>query len=400
MKETINTINKVVLFKGDIETLGYFSTELSKEFIELGYEVFLFDFEKETASIKALESFLQKGKCCMVTFNFTALNGLELFRRNETTTFWDWYEVLCVNIIVDHPFYYHFGLENPPKNFILICIDRLHKKYVERFFPEIKEVYFLPSAGTEKPEDPFPFEKRPIDLIFTGNYTPPETFQQHITRINQEYTEFYYRIIEDLIAHPDLPIDEAIEEHLRQEMEEEVTEEVIRQIMPNMIFIDLYIRFYYRGKVVQTIVDSGQQIHVFGHGWEKLACRHKENLIIGGPLDSDTCLQEISKAKISLNVMPWFKDGAHDRIYNSMLNGAVCLTDPSKYLLEHLTNEKDVIYYSLGQLDRLPVMISNLLGNEKHLLQIQEHAYRTAKEAHTWGNRAKKLGEIIQNWEM
>lgn len=44
----------------------------------------------------------------------------------------------------------------------------------------------------------------------------------------------------------------------------------------------------------------------------------------------------LADAKVSLNVMPWFKDGAHDRVFNSILNGAVCVTDPSRYLEEEL----------------------------------------------------------------
>ena len=39
----------------------------------------------------------------------------------------------------------------------------------------------------------------------------------------------------------------------------------------------------------------------------------------------------ISQAKISLNVMPWFKMGAHDRVINTMLYGGVALTDTSLF---------------------------------------------------------------------
>ncbi len=67
-----------------------------------------------------------------------------------------------------------------------------------------------------------------------------------------------------------------------------------------------------------------------------LDCRHPENIINGRLQDSYGCLKAISQAKISLNVMPWFKEGAHDRVFNSMLNGAVCFTDWSLYFEENM----------------------------------------------------------------
>lgn len=129
----------------------------------------------------------------------------------------------------------------------------------------------------------------------------------------------------------------------------------LRDAMPNMIMIDLYVRHYFRGEVVKTLVDAGLKVHCFGAGWDRLECNHPENIVNGNVLESFGCLQQISKAKVSLNVMPWFKDGAHDRVFNSMLNGAVCVTDWSKYMTEILQDGKDVIFYELDDLPALPI---------------------------------------------
>lgn len=58
-----------------------------------------------------------------------------------------------------------------------------------------------------------------------------------------------------------------------------------------------------------------------------------------------------------MNVMPWFKDGAHDRVFNSMLNGAVCFTDWSRYLTENLRDGEDIFFYELDALECLPDMV-------------------------------------------
>lgn len=45
--------------------------------------------------------------------------------------------------------------------------------------------------------------------------------------------------------------------------------------------------------------------------------------------------------------MPWFKQGAHDRVFNSMLNGAVCVTDTSGYLKDNFIDGENIIFIIL-----------------------------------------------------
>ena len=112
-------------------------------------------------------------------------------------------------------------------------------------------------------------------------------------------------------------------------------------------------------------------------------------------LDSLGCLQQISRAKISLNVMPWFKDGAHDRIFNSMLNGAVCLSDGSRYLDEILHDGKDYRLYDLAHLEKLPDMVHDILSNRVKWEQMQKNAYTLASKKHTWADRARRIHQEI-----
>ena len=244
-------------------------------------------------------------------------------------------------------------------------------------------------------EDTLPkWEERPYDVVFTGNYTPLSKFEPTIERHGKEYADFYYGIIEDFKKHPHLGMDIGIREHLLSEVED-ITEDGVKEMMPNMIMIDLYVRNYFRGKVVQTLVDAGVSVHCFGAGWEFLPCEHPENLIKEGGVDSLACLQALSKAKVSLNVMPWFKDGAHDRVFNSMLNGAVCFTDWSRYLAENLRDGEDIFFYELDALECLPDMVQGILENRKKWEHMQKAAYETAEKSHTWERRAGVLHKEI-----
>ncbi len=389
-------IKKIILFTKGIETLWYFSEQLGKTFELLGYEVFYFDQCKEYRSLSDLIWFCEPGVTAAVSFNYDGCAGEEYFIDSEGISFFDARDVLFINIVVDHPFYYHKFRPYLPKKYIQISIDREHEAYMARFFPEVKRGPFLPLAGTSlwnKGELPS-WEERPYDVVFAGNYNPPSIFEETIHRNGDEYAEFYYRIIRDLIDHPWKSMDATILEYLDREVED-IDEAGRKATMPNMIFIDLYVRHFVRGEVVKTLVDNGIKVHCFGKGWDQLPCSHPENIINGDLLDSLGCLQQISRGKLSLNVMPWFKDGAHDRVFNSMLNGAVCISDGSKYMSQILRDGKDYIQYDLARLEKLPELVTGVLGDRDKWEYIQENAYRTAMRGHTWADRARRIHSEI-----
>lgn len=268
---------------------------------------------------------------------------------------------------------------------------------MERFFPEITRMPFLPLAGTElnPNKSNVPVEYRKYDVMMVGNYCAPQTFEKFITRIDDEYTAFYYGMIDDLLANPDKTVEQVAETHLLDELGE-VPEDELKKALAAMTFIDLYVRYTIRGRAVQELVDGGIKVHVFGDGWERLECKHAENLIVMSSLDSVGCLKKLCQTKISLNVMPWFKDGAHDRIFNTMLNGAVCLTDSSVYLDTILHDGVDSSIYSLAQMEKLPEIAGALLSNSDKMQSIADEGYKLAKAEHMWEHRAKQLHEWIE----
>ena len=323
-------MKKIMLFEGDIETQGYFSIQLAEAFQKLGHQTYIFDLSRPWSSTNRFFQFFEKGNTVLVNFNFHGMSGEEIFLDEHDRMMWDALRIPSYNIVVDHPMYYHHFLEKHPKDYHHISIDRNHERYMRRFFPEIVNGLFLPLAGTQLyPNKSYtPAEYRRYEVTMVGNYTQPEQFEKYITRIDDEYTAFYYGMIDDLLAHPMRTVEEVAEEHIRREIPE-VTEEELKKVMSQLTFIDLYVRFTTRGQAVQALVDAGVKVHVYGGGWEALDCKKPENLINGSSLDSVGCLKKLCQSKISLNVMPWFRDGAHDRIFNSMLNGALCLTDSS-----------------------------------------------------------------------
>lgn len=387
-------MKKIILFDGGIETLAFFSKQLKSAFLKLGYKVFMFNLDNEDEDIKGLMWFYEENETLMISFNFNGIRGEEVFIDSNGARFWDELNIPVINIIVDHPYYYHELMNNAPKNYYEICIDRFHEKYVRRFFKDIKVGPFMPLAGTEADKDNIKISDRKYDVVFVGNYTKPETFNKEIYRLDDEYAQFYLSIIDILLKNPWLTTQEVFEKRCKEEMGE-LSEADLAKCMESMIFIDLYVRFVMRGRAIAALADAGIKVDVFGCGFEAIECKHPENIIKHGKLDSKGCLKMLKNAKISLNVMPWFKDGAHDRVFSAMLNGSVCVTDDSIYLREILKNDEDVVFYETAKINLLPQMVKELLADEERMQRIADAGYKKAAREHCWYNRAVLIKEEI-----
>ena len=380
-------MKRIVMVIGGVETLEYFSYQMGKTFEENGFLVFYYDLKNEEQSARTLKKFIRTGETALVTFNFEGLEKEPGVYKEGLGYIWDAYKIPCYNMVADHPYYYHERLRDLPKRYYHISIDRCQEQYFKQFYPEFEHLGFLPLAGTEiKPSS----DERTMDVIMTGNYTPPSFCEPYIHWINEEYAAFYQGIIDDLIAHPHQTVEEVAMGHCEREMGK-VPYEELRIAFSKMIFIDLYVRNYWRGEAVRVLADAGIKVDVFGKGWEELTCSHPENLIIHPQITSYSCLEQLQHAKVSLNVMPWFKDGAHDRVFNSILNGAVCVSDKSKYLCEELAEGEGVCYYDLKNIEELPCIVKNLLQNENKIQDMIHNGRQKVRKKHTWETRANQI---------
>ncbi len=413
-------IKRIVMMEGGVETLSYFSHQMAGEFQKLGYAVFFYDLKQEESSAGKLRKFIRPRETVLVTFNFQGLEKEAGVYREGIGYLWDTYHIPCYNIAADHPYFYDDRLKDLPEKYRHISIDRRQKAYFEEFYPEYVSRGFLPLAGTglRQGEDEAKTGKAGAqgaavetgetgaqgaaeqaascyDVILTGNYTKLSFFEPYINWINEEYAAFYQGIIDDLLEHPACTVEEVALAHCEREMGKEPNDQ-LRIALHKMIFIDLYVRNYWRGKAVRTLVNAGIPVHVVGKGWEELEdVRHPECLKLHPQTDSVTCLGMLADAKVSLNVMPWFKDGAHDRVFNSILNGAVCVTDPSRYLEEELHEGEGVCYVALQDMDALPEKVKDLLQNDSGRNEIVRRGRAIVEQKHTWAQRAKTLAAWI-----
>lgn len=402
---------KIILFQGGVETLDYFSRRMGEEFERLGINVFYFNLKESRQQAKTVKRFIKPKETMVITFNFEGLEREEGLFSFESGYIWRGYDIPIYNILADHPYYYHDRfmdlLEDEEHNIGLLkqyhhlSIDKNHVKYMQEYYPDFTNDGFFPLAGSILNEDynnlmdaamenGIPIAERPRDIVFAGNYTHPSYFDKFIHQTNEEYADFYQGIIDELISNPQKTVEEAETAHCIKEMGEQSKEDM-RLAMHRMIFVDLYVRNYYRGKVVSKLVNEGFRVTVVGKDWDKLDVKMPNRLEIINQCNSAECLRIIKTARLSLNVMPWFKNGAHDRVFNSILNGTVSFSDDSKFIKQVLPEGAGVFYYDLKKPDEMCKKLSNLLEDVDKLEEALVIGKNKVQKKHTWAQRAREI---------
>lgn len=388
---------QIITFHGDVETTSYFLTQIEKQLRKDGYEVcpFYFDAEKKTA--EGTDEIMQGAY--FLTFNFAGLYGEDMWLAGDgREPVADIYRLRCINIIVDHPYHYHAfiqeQLEKRADRYMQICIDQMHMAYMHRYFPQVKLGPFLPTAGTKMLCKPW--RERTTDILFTGTYVCPSHFDVFINRNGAEYSQFYHSIIDEVLSDPHALLEDVARRRLTEEIPE-ATEDELRETLGHIQFLDYYIRFTLRGNVVAALADAGLKVHIIGAGWENLPCSHPENLILSPYASSEECLLALADAKLAMNVLPCFHAGAHDRIFNTMLAGAVCVTDSNPYLDQILIDGENVILYDRDEPEKLAERLTAFLQPQmdEKLQKIAKAGRELAMAGHTWDARTKILEEIL-----
>ena len=379
--------NGLVLFRGELDTLNLFSDQLKQGFLELGYEIFEFDLSQSLKSMGSLYEYIKEGSVrAMIAFN-SYFFGMTL---PSGQNMWEALDIPCINILVDHPYWYHDILLRTPATGILLCIDRNHMNYVNRFYPNIPTNGFLPHGGTSLCSTHKPISERKTDVLYAGSLYQAE--QSDFPDRNSPEKRICDRSIEYLISHPEDTVESVVEQQCRR-ADVILSDEELRMFISTYAHIvDRVASSHYREKVVGSIAKAGVPLELYGDGWAGCDWVQLPNVHYGGRVTPEEILMKMEDSKIVLNSMPWFRDGSHERVFNAMLCGAVVVSEASKYFEEVLPPGTWVPFkLESERLSELPQCILDLLSDETEMQKIACAGHDLAVSAHTWKARALEL---------
>ncbi len=390
---------RVVMFYSEVESFNFFTDQLAGEFTAKGHEVFILDSVNPLGSVGHsygdFAQFLSGGVQGVICFDGWGL------RDDFFIEIWNKYQAKAVDILMDHPLRFHPALERHPDNYYLFCCDQNHVEYVKKYFgSQVPFVEFMPHAGVLPPSGTpvIPFEKRKYDLLFTGTYYRPNDKFMELKQVfteNSDLYRFYQAMYEHFLKDSAVTTEQAVLDILEQ-FGWTVPDETLRNLLRCSEYVDWAIRMYQREQVVKVLADSGFELYLLGRGWENHPSIHCPNIHrIDDRIPYGQTLAYMADAKINLNVMPWFKAGTHDRIFNILLQHSLPLTDSSSWIDENFTDGVEIQLYDLKALDRLPHITRQLLSDPVRTWEMIEKGYEKAAEQFTWKQCAEQILRVF-----
>ncbi len=390
---------RIVLFYSQVESFNFFTDQLAEEFAKKGHEVFIFDLrmpsEEDPHSQKHFEQFISEKVDAAVCFDALGVRE-DLYPGINAV--WNRHQTVVMDFFMDAPPRFYPAFLEPPENYHLFCCDRDHVDYVRRYYGEtVKNISFLPHVGVlpEESAKVIPYKERTFDILFCGTYyRPADKFADLRRELEETFPgdtalyQFYEQMYQNLTADSSLNIEQAALRTAEQ-IKWEIPHDFMEVVMYCAESVDWAIRMYQRERVVEVLAASGQELYLLGRGWENHPSAGLPNVHrIDDRIPYKDTLAYMGNARINLNVMPWFKAGTHDRIFNALLQKSVPLTDASSWITEHFTDGTDIALYDLKHLEMLPQITQRLLKDSELAEHIIQKGYEKVSRTFTWQNCA------------
>lgn len=373
----------LLIGKSTYDSTLRFLQEMREAWRRMGLEVAELNSYNELQYQKVRRDILEGRQFDMV-FSF---NGMMLENPLINRIFQNGSPLYCT-MLMDHPMIHHARLQSTYSNIFVFSPDYYHVQYLEQYYPNIRAEAFLPHGGCTARQIR-PFSERDILLSFVGSYFNAEARRKEFASIGSNGQQLLEAMADCMKKEPGAPIESVLQQIL-QYNQIELSREEFADTLQKLRLADTYIRGYYREKVIQQLLDAGIAVDVYGRGWEQFTCRNREYLRIHPPCDFKRSLAVTANSKFSLNVMPWFKAGSHDRIFTAMGCGAVAVTDSSKYI-EEIAGEGGILLYRLEQLEALPEKLRYLLEHEEEAEELAGRGREQFQKKHTWAERAEEV---------
>lgn len=391
-------VKNILLVGGSSQynVLPYFVEGLKEGFQRLGVTTYRYIFNREEYGKMKIEGYnhfqntvgyeyvlLMNG----VFLEWERYDGIYKCYRNM----FDNKKTKIIPMFVDHPVHHMARMNYAHQAYAVLLADNNWVKYVNSYVKDIPRPVFLPLGGLEQEgKECVEFKKRVNKIVFFGWYSD---ISEQEERINcHKYAELIKRIIKILKNNPDMTIEAAV----NRVEEENMSSYTTRYIVFNTdVFeiIDTYIRQFFRQKVVDTIIRAGLPIDIYG--WKNAPYEEYENVVLKEAVSFDEMLEICRSVRFVLNVQPWLKSGTQERVFNTMLSGAVAITDETEYLREKTIDETNILLYKLEELEKLPAKIQYYMNREEEAEQIARNGFEMAEKYHTWSCRAKELMGVL-----
>lgn len=376
---------RAIIYKGNFQydVVNDFAQHIGQVLERQGYEIIYIDLLK-IESLKELIVYFEEKVDFVVGFNNI---GINLSYKGKSI--YDLFNTVYIAWLVDHPIYLQDAITMKFRNKVVVCVDDTHVDYIEKYMDASILTTFIPHAV-----DRVIFENNKIyDVVFSGHMHSTESYIQKVRELDTWIPNFSSMLEERRVK--DGAVDLGVFMHEVYVKYPHVSEIIAKNSGLDTAIIQLidqYIRTMNRNVAIQVLLDADIDVHFFGTIEEQHPFLAHPKFINHGKVSFTEMKTVFSQSKIILNILPNFPQGGHERIFTSLMCGALCVTDTNQYIEQHFAH---LPTYRFSELELLPRLVKQLLENEEILRLKMEENRQLVLENHTWENRVAELLSVV-----
>ena len=380
----------IVLFKGRLQTLDFFVDRFIDYCNNNDIDYYLVNTNvPNTYNSSDFDEYIAQENCVMFTFNNIGIN-LDIASGN----IWKCYNIPVYNFIVDPPRAFKNILLHPACDIRVISLDKNRDNFIGTFYPEIKKHYYFPAGGAVVSAEK-QLKDRKYDVIYMGNCQAKEQEYPYLGFLGERCSEMYRDTVYSLIEDPS----QTTEEALNRYFEESGIELTIEQLTDVMTLaaqpIEHTVRRFFKLRGIKALDDAGIRVDIWGSNWSDDDISFSDNITVHGFVPPEEVMKLCGDAKISLVFIGWQKRGCSEKNFDSFLNRACCVSDPTEYLLEHYKDGYNIVYFDLHNMEQMAADVKYLLGHLEAAQVIADRGYETALKYDSWDVRYDQIYKMM-----
>ena len=353
-----------------------FAEQLHRGFEKLGHEAMIYDLSPADA-VKKLPAFLNE--CSPDLVVSMGASGAD-FKLGDKFLFAN---IPFVGFLIDHPAAIHNRLKELPNKVALTIVEPLHKNFIETFCDQKIKTFFLPHAASKLAKSGTTTSVR-RDIVFCGSGAEAQELISWANKsLPPELAKAFFDLSEQVLISGDFDYSKyfSIFQGLLQAP-------FLAMLVNNC---DILVRRTLRYHYLDILDKAGIAVDIFGNNWPQ---QRFKNHRIHAAVTHNEALNIMDNSQLSLCIADSNPLGSHERVFDEMLRGNICVTTQSKFWQENFVDGEDYFGFDYRNEQQFIDAIQKALKVDKTPEQ-RVSTVTKMNAQHLWFHRAKTIVDEI-----
>ena len=318
---------------------------------------------------------------------------VDMMNRRRLNTFNALKQIPIFNVFTDAPYVMYDDILSMTSQSIVGYSDKNHHEYLYDIGLKCESVFF-PHGGPYPEPEPPSSQERPIPILLMAHFRARPSRQDFLANFGNRSDPLVLRLVDTTLdriidgnREPYLAFKESCQD-LSIDWQRIFSADVLARLVGDMtIWVEREIRY----RILRQL--DGLPVYIAGVLDDDYFDWQPKTFTRLGAQTTTECLGLLRQTKILCNTIAVRPDGAHERLWYGIANGAAVVTDPSPWLEGDFKRGRQMFYFEKGY-HRVRETLQTMLY-DTDLDAVTAAARPIYRRRHTWSRRVSTLLEAV-----